>query len=57
VPEHVAKVMTYPERVTLHNKAKLVKCITNGHDVHPGANFVRPRGDQAIAKRVVGHNK
>jgi DNA-directed RNA polymerase III subunit RPC1 len=57
VPEHVAKVMTYPERVTSHNRDKLIKCIQNGHDVHPGANYVRPRGEHAIAKRVVGHNK
>ncbi|CAG8679350.1 2005_t:CDS:10, partial [Dentiscutata heterogama] len=41
VPELVAKVLTYPERVFAHNIEKLRKCIMNGSDVHPGANFVK----------------
>lgn len=40
VPERVAKVLTYPERVTPHNMEKLKLAIRNGPDVHPGANFV-----------------
>ncbi|KAG6874000.1 hypothetical protein C0995_007957 [Termitomyces sp. Mi166 len=40
VPERVAKVLTYPERVTPHNMEKLKQAIRNGPDVHPGANFV-----------------
>ena len=32
--------MTYPERVTMHNLARLRAAVTNGVDVHPGANYV-----------------
>ncbi|KAF8164924.1 hypothetical protein B0H34DRAFT_786681 [Crassisporium funariophilum] len=44
VPERVAKVLTYPERVTSHNIQKLKLAVHNGPDVHPGANYVA-RGD------------
>ncbi len=40
VPERVAKIVTYPERVTSHNLVILQKAIRNGCDVHPGANYV-----------------
>ncbi|KAF9051133.1 beta and beta-prime subunits of DNA dependent RNA-polymerase [Hymenopellis radicata] len=40
VPERVAKILTYPERVTVHNIGMLRKAVRNGTDVHPGANFV-----------------
>ena len=40
VPERVAKILTYPERVTSHNIEMLKKAIRNGCDVHPGANYV-----------------
>jgi DNA-directed RNA polymerase III subunit RPC1 len=40
VPERVAKILTYPERVTLHNISRLRQAVKNGCDVHPGANFV-----------------
>ncbi|KAJ6583193.1 hypothetical protein B0H10DRAFT_2097845 [Mycena sp. CBHHK59/15] len=40
VPERVAKVLTYPERVTSHNIEGLRRAIRNGPDTHPGANFV-----------------
>lgn len=38
VPKHIAMTMTYPERVTDHNLAKLQQCVRNGSDVYPGAN-------------------
>lgn len=41
VPIDVAKIMTYPERVTEHNIAYLRHLVRNGPDLHPGANFVR----------------
>ncbi|KIY66237.1 beta and beta-prime subunits of DNA dependent RNA-polymerase [Cylindrobasidium torrendii FP15055 ss-10] len=44
VPERVAKILTYPERVTPHNVEKLRRAVRNGPEVHPGANFVA-RGD------------
>ncbi|KAI0307253.1 beta and beta-prime subunits of DNA dependent RNA-polymerase [Multifurca ochricompacta] len=40
VPERVAKVLTYPERVTSFNIERLRKWVRNGCDVHPGANYV-----------------
>ena len=40
VPERVAKVLTYPERVTAHNIEGLKTAVRNGCDVHPGANYV-----------------
>ncbi|MCO5597199.1 hypothetical protein L7F22_051275 [Adiantum nelumboides] len=40
VPERVAKILTYPERVFSHNIEEMRRAILNGCDVHPGANFV-----------------
>ncbi|KAL1139349.1 hypothetical protein AAG570_006333 [Ranatra chinensis] len=44
VPVHVAKILTYPERVNSANKALLRQLVCNGPDVHPGANFVQQQG-------------
>ncbi|KAK6965965.1 DNA-directed RNA polymerase III subunit RPC1 [Biomphalaria glabrata] len=41
VPVHVAKTMTYPERVCAANLALMQKLVRNGCDVHPGANFIK----------------
>ena len=40
VPIHVAKVLTYPEKVHSANIDLMRKLVINGADVHPGANFV-----------------
>lgn len=40
VPKHVAKLLTYPERVTPHNLALLRKLIRNGPQTYPGANYI-----------------
>lgn len=40
VPERVAKILTYPERVTPHNIESLKQAVRNGTEIHPGANFV-----------------
>jgi DNA-directed RNA polymerase III subunit RPC1 len=40
VPERVAKILTYPERVTSFNIDRLRKAVRNGCDIHPGANYV-----------------
>lgn len=40
VPERVAKILTFPERVTPHNLEKLRQAVRNGCEVHPGANYV-----------------
>lgn len=36
VPEHVAKTMTFPDRVNRYNIEKLRKCVINGPEKHPG---------------------
>ncbi|KAJ2559006.1 DNA-directed RNA polymerase III subunit C1 (rpo31) [Coemansia sp. RSA 1933] len=41
VPDRVAKILTYPERVTPHNLKRLQRLVSNGPDVHPGANYVQ----------------
>ncbi len=51
VPVHIAKIMTYPERVNRYNMKKMQRCVINGPDVHPGANFIRP-GDGKYAKKL-----
>lgn len=43
VPELVAKVLTYPERVTKSNIELMRKLVINGCDKHPGANFLQQR--------------
>eukprot|EP01119_Soliformovum_irregulare_P009594 TRINITY_DN2305_c0_g1_i1.p1 TRINITY_DN2305_c0_g1~~TRINITY_DN2305_c0_g1_i1.p1 ORF type:complete len:1461 (+),score=465.40 TRINITY_DN2305_c0_g1_i1:140-4384(+) len=40
IPELVAKVMTYPEKVTPHNMELMQKLVINGPDVHPGAKVI-----------------
>lgn len=40
----MAKVLTYPERVTAHNIERLRQCIRNGPDIHPGANYLIAAG-------------
>ena len=40
VPTRVAKILTYPERVTAFNIERLRQAVRNGCDVHPGANYV-----------------
>ncbi|CAH2094859.1 unnamed protein product [Euphydryas editha] len=44
VPVHVAKILTYPERVFPANIQWLRKLVCNGPDMHPGANYVQQRG-------------
>ncbi|KAK3708848.1 hypothetical protein QZH41_016279 [Actinostola sp. cb2023] len=43
VPIHVAKILTYPERVTSFNMELMKKLVLNGTDQHPGANFIQQR--------------
>lgn len=49
VPERVAKILTYPERVTSHNIHLLKQAIRNGCELHPGANYVTA-GSQGFKK-------
>ncbi|KAM0748584.1 DNA-directed RNA polymerase III subunit C1 [Meredithblackwellia eburnea MCA 4105] len=50
VPERVAKVLTYPDRVTHHNIEILRQAVRNGNDIHPGANFILQGGDSGFKK-------
>ncbi|KAJ9527506.1 hypothetical protein QJQ45_025764, partial [Haematococcus lacustris] len=51
VPQHMAVVLTYPERVTPHNRDKLKQRIINGPSTWPGANFVNlPNADRIFLK-------
>ncbi|XP_031217576.1 DNA-directed RNA polymerase III subunit RPC1 [Mastomys coucha] len=43
VPVHVAKILTFPEKVNKANINFLRKLVRNGPDVHPGANFIQQR--------------
>eukprot|EP00644_Phytophthora_capsici_P003800 jgi/Phyca11/108224/e_gw1.15.640.1 len=54
VPEHVAKTMTYPEKVTRYNIEKLRKCVVNGPNVHPGANIIRIEGQKFTKNLMYG---
>ncbi|KAJ9598140.1 hypothetical protein L9F63_026756, partial [Diploptera punctata] len=58
VPIHVAKILTFPERVNKANIKLMKELIINGPDKHPGANFIEQRG-QAFKKalRFVNRNK
>ena len=40
VPELVAKNLTYPEKVSRYNKAKLQERVRNGPNKWPGANYI-----------------
>jgi len=51
VPLHIAKVMTYPERVNANNIREMRKRVLNGPEVHPGANFVEfPDGGKRMLR-------
>ena len=45
VPVHVAKILTYPERVNKANIHLMKQLVLNGCDVHPGANFIQQRNN------------
>jgi DNA-directed RNA polymerase III subunit RPC1 len=44
IPLHVAKNLTYPERVSVYNKKKLQERVRNGADTWPGANYLTKKG-------------
>ncbi|KAF5727410.1 DNA-directed RNA polymerase III subunit rpc1 isoform X1 [Tripterygium wilfordii] len=41
IPIHMAKLLSYPERVSCHNIEKLRQCVRNGTWKYPGAKTVR----------------
>lgn len=50
VPEHVARVLTYPQRVFAHNLSQLRQLVLNGPEVWPGANYVESDGTKRALK-------
>ncbi|OIR58589.1 MAG: DNA-directed RNA polymerase III subunit RPC1 [Amphiamblys sp. WSBS2006] len=48
VPFHVAKILTYPEKVTETNCEKMRRLVENGIDVHPGANYIQKKNGVKI---------
>lgn len=52
VPVHVAKIMTYPEKVSRYNIEKLRVRVRNGPDIHPGANQIRMGGEGGFVKSL-----
>lgn len=50
VPERVAKILTFPDRVTPQNLEVLRKAVRNGNDVWPGANFILQGGETGFKK-------
>jgi DNA-directed RNA polymerase III subunit RPC1 len=53
IPVHVAKILSYPESVTLYNKEMLQEAILKGADQWPGANGIRKKHGFNVSIRVV----
>ncbi|KAL3233552.1 DNA-directed RNA polymerase III subunit RPC1 [Nakaseomyces bracarensis] len=47
VPVLVAKVLTFPEKVTRYNIKRLKQLVINGPSQHPGANYLLKRNEEA----------
>lgn len=45
IPVHMAKIMTFPERVSRSNFKSMQTLVRNGPNIHPGANFVEKKAD------------
>ncbi|TPX48240.1 DNA-directed RNA polymerase [Synchytrium endobioticum] len=52
VPERMAKILTYPERVNQFNIQVLRAAVRNGPDVHPGACYIE-KGDGSDNKKFL----
>ncbi|XP_064097530.1 DNA-directed RNA polymerase III subunit RPC1-like [Macrobrachium nipponense] len=52
VPVEVAKLLSYPEKITAHNIALMRQLVKNGPDVHPGALFVEQRSTPGTKKSM-----
>lgn len=55
VPDRVAKILTYPEKVTRYNKEKLQTLVMNGATKYPGANYVI-KGDRSMNLKFAKKN-
>jgi len=50
VPDRVARVLTYPERVHAHNLSLMRKLVVNGPNLWPGANYVETEAGKRSLK-------
>lgn len=48
VPEEIALNLTFPEIVSIYNRDRLLGCIANGPDKHPGAKTVFLKADNRM---------
>jgi len=56
VPMHMAKILTYPERVNKYNIQKMKKLVINGPENYPGANYIEYQ-DGAKINLAFGNRK
>ncbi|KAM7490586.1 hypothetical protein LguiA_033507 [Lonicera macranthoides] len=49
VPILMARILTFPERVSHHNIEKLRQCVRNGPNKYPGAKFIRQPDGTSMA--------
>jgi len=54
VPDRVARIMTFPERVSRYNIDKMRELVLNGPANHPGANYIR---SGAVLKSLLYGNR
>ncbi|TXG73952.1 hypothetical protein EZV62_002531 [Acer yangbiense] len=59
IPIRMARILTYPERVSHHNIEKLRQCVRNGPDKYPGARMIRypdgtARQDSQLILALIG---
>ena len=57
VPQHMAKVLTYPERVNKINLAKMRKLVQNGPENYPGANYLEFADGSGKINLMFGNRK
>lgn len=51
VPDRVAKILTYPEKVTRYNKKYLKELVLNGATIYPGANYILKK-DEIVRRNL-----
>lgn len=55
VPDRVARILTYPEKVTVYNMEKMQRLVANGALNYPGANYVIKKNEEM--KRSLRYGK
>ena len=57
MPVHMAKILTYPERVNKANVELMKQLVMNGVDTHPGANFIQQRDTNIKRSGITCNNR